>query len=73
MTAPTRDTDDLKRQLRDKESDVKAHERRFEAAATVHRKELAAALAEGNDAHALAHDLRGSLEVRNNDQRRVDG
>ncbi|CAM9504017.1 unnamed protein product, partial [Ectocarpus sp. 12 AP-2014] len=57
-----REKDDLKRQLRDSESELEAERRRFEGAAAAHRRELAAALAEGADARGLAGGLKESLE-----------
>ena len=64
-TTPLRGTDELKRQLRDTESELKAQERRFEGTVSAHRRELGAALAEADDARGLANELRDSLQVRN--------
>lgn len=58
-----RETDDLRRQLQDLESELTAQGRRFEAAESAHRKELAASQAEGAEARRVAADLKESLEV----------
>ncbi|CAM9586946.1 unnamed protein product [Scytosiphon promiscuus] len=57
-----RETDDLRRQLQDLESELGAQGRRFEAADSAHRRELAAAQAEGAEARRVAGDLKASLE-----------
>lgn len=62
---PNRGADELKRQLRDTESELKAQERRYEGTVSAHRKELGAALAEADDARGLANELRDSLQARN--------
>lgn len=64
-----RDIDDLKRQLRDTESEVKAQDRRCEATISAQRRELGAALAEADDARSLANELRDSLQARNKERR----
>eukprot|EP00903_Cladosiphon_okamuranus_P013256 g12360.t2 len=68
-----RDMDDLKRRLRDTESEVKAQKRRYEAAISAHRRELGAALAEADDARGLANELRDSLQEASAQAKRRQG
>ncbi len=65
LVSSNRETDDLKRQLRDAKLQLDAEERRFEAAQSAHQRELAAAVVEGEDARGMANDLKDSLEVSN--------
>lgn len=58
-----RELDDLGRRLRDTETELEAERRRSAASASVHRRELGAALAEGVEARGLTGDLKASLKV----------